>query len=131
MTSKHILVIDDEKHLSLVIQACLQKFGGWKVSIASSGQEGLLKAETEQPDAILLDMMMPDLDGHMVLQRLRANPVTEVMPVILFTAKVNPIAHSEYDRLRILGILGKPFEPLRIVPQIATLLDWDYDRSQN
>lgn len=125
MTCKHILLIDDEQHLSLVTQTCLQKLGGWRVSIAASGQEGLLKAEAERPDAILLDMMMPDLDGHMVLQRLRANPLTEVTPVILFTAKVNPIAQSEFDRLKISGILGKPFEPLQLVSQIATLLHWD------
>ncbi|MBD1854267.1 hypothetical protein [Leptolyngbya sp. FACHB-1624] len=60
MSSKHILLIDDEKYLSLVIQTCLVKLGGWSVSIAESRQDGLLKAETELPDAIVLDIMMAD-----------------------------------------------------------------------
>jgi CheY-like chemotaxis protein len=122
---KHILLIDDEKYLSLVVQACLQKLGGWTVSIAASGQEGLLKAQTVQPDAILLDMMMPDLDGRMVLQRLRSDPLTASTPVVLLTAKVHPILQGEYDQLKIAGVLRKPFEPLQLVPQIAALLAWD------
>jgi CheY-like chemotaxis protein len=122
---KHILLIDDEKYLGLVIQTCLEKLGGWSVSIAQSGQEGLNKAETELPDAILLDMMMPDLDGRMVLNRLRANPKTGRIPVILLTAKINPVAQNEFEQLKVMGILAKPFEPLQLVPQIAKLLNWD------
>jgi CheY-like chemotaxis protein len=126
MTSKHILLIDDEEYLSLVIQTCLEKLGGWRVSIADSGQDGLLKAETELPDAILLDMMMADLDGRRVLERLRENPKTESIPVILLTAQSNPVAKSESEQLKVTGILAKPFEPLQLVPQIAALLNWDY-----
>ncbi|MCY6491182.1 response regulator [Leptolyngbya sp. GGD] len=126
MSSKHILLIDDEKYLSLVIQTCLVKLGGWSVSIAESRQDGLLKAETELPDAILLDIMMADLDGWKVLEHLRANPKTEKIPVILLTVTSNPVVKSDSEQLQVAGILAKPFEPLQLVPQIATLLNWDY-----
>ncbi|MCU0551349.1 MAG: response regulator [Leptolyngbya sp. Prado105] len=124
MISKHILLIDDEEYLSLVIQTCLIKLGGWRVSIANSGQDGLRIAEAEMPDAILLDMMMPDMDGRKVLHCLRENPQTEAIPVIVLTA--HPVAQTEQAALRVIGILAKPFEPLQLVPKISTLLNWNH-----
>lgn len=122
--SKCVLVIDDEKYLSFVIQTCLSKLGGWRVLIANSGHEGLHIAAVEQPDAILLDVMMPDLDGLTVVERLRANPTTTAIPIILLTAKVQPIRQDEYTRLGIAGVLAKPFEPLNLAAQVAELLHW-------
>ena len=124
MTTKRILLIDDEKYLSSVIQICLKKLGGWTVLSAESGSEGLLKAETEQPDAILLDVMMPDLDGPTVLQRLKANPATQAIPVIFLTAKVQSADHKKYAQLKIAGVLAKPFDPLKLADQVAKTLSW-------
>ena len=124
MSTKLILLIDDEKRLSSVIQMCLQKLGGWTVLTAESGREGLSKAETEKPDAILLDLMMPDMDGMTVLRKLQANPITAEIPVILLTAKVQSANYNEYTQLRIAGVIAKPFDPLKLAKQVAQTLGW-------
>jgi CheY-like chemotaxis protein len=124
LMSKCILVIDDEKHLGFVIQTCLSKLGGWTVTLAHSGREGLQAAAATQPDAILLDIMMPDLDGLTVVERLRADPATTTIPVILLTAKMQPLQQDDCTRLGIAGVLAKPFEPLNLATQVAELLRW-------
>ncbi|WP_026733745.1 response regulator [Fischerella sp. PCC 9605] len=124
MTAKSILLIDDEKHLSTVIQACLEKLGGWTVLKASSGSEGLRKAEAEHPDAILLDVMMPDIDGVTLLHKLQENPTTRAIPVVLLTAKVQQNNYKQYSLLRIAGVIAKPFDPLRLADQVAEALNW-------
>jgi CheY-like chemotaxis protein len=124
MTAKRILLVDDEENLVSVIQICLQKLGGWTVLTAASGLEGLRCAETEQPDAILLDVMMPDLDGLAVLRRLKENPKTQNIPVILITAKMQSAHQSEYAQLNLAGVLAKPFDPLELAKHVARILDW-------
>ncbi|KOP26969.1 chemotaxis protein CheY [Hapalosiphon sp. MRB220] len=124
MSAKSILLIDDEKHLSTVIQACLEKLGGWIVLKASSGSEGLRKANTEQPDAILLDIMMPDIDGVTLLQKLQESPTTQSIPVILLTAKVQKNNYKQYSQLPIIGVIAKPFDPLTLAEQVAKALKW-------
>jgi CheY-like chemotaxis protein len=124
MPTKCILLIDDEKDLSEVIQTCLRKLGGWNVLTAQSGCEGLQKAGIEQPDAILLDVMMPDMDGFTVLHKLQAGPATQNIPVILLTAKVQPADHHKYALLGVAGVITKPFDPLKISRQVAEKLGW-------
>ncbi|BAY91864.1 response regulator receiver domain protein [Tolypothrix tenuis PCC 7101] len=125
MSRKRILLIDDEKSLSTVIQACLENLADWTVLKAESGREGLLKAQTEKLNAILLDVMMPDLDGFTVLQELKKNPVTQSIPVMLITAKVEPTKHEQYAQLGIAGVINKPFDPLRLAEQVAGILGWN------
>lgn len=125
MSRKRILLIDDEKSLSTVIQACLENLADWTVLKAESGKEGLLKAQTEKLNAILLDVMMPDLDGFTVLQELKKNPVTQSIPVMLITAKVEPTKHEQYAQLGIAGVINKPFDPLRLAEQVAGILGWN------
>ncbi len=124
MTTKQILLIDDEENLVSVIKICLQKLGGWTVLTALSGAEGLRQAEAFLPDAILLDVMMPDLDGLMVLRQLRVNPKTQIIPVILLTAKIQSAHQDEYAQLDIAGVLAKPFDPLKLAHHIAEILNW-------
>ncbi len=124
MSKKHILLIDDEKHISTVVKACLVTLGGWIVLTADSGQEGLLKAQQELPDAILLDVMMPDMNGITLLQELRKEPKTQHIPVLLLTAKAQMSDRHEYTHLDIAGVITKPFEPLKLAAQIAEVLGW-------
>ncbi|MBE9017737.1 two-component system response regulator [Chroococcidiopsis sp. CCALA 051] len=124
MPSKRILLIDDEQRLSRVIETCLRKLGGWTVLTAQSGSEGLQKAQTQQPDAILLDVMMPDLDGIALFRELQENPATQAIPVILLTAKVQPVDRESYARLGVVGAIAKPFDPLQLANQIAETLGW-------
>jgi CheY-like chemotaxis protein len=74
VSSKRILVVDNEPSIQEVAQICLETVAGWQVTIAGSGLEGLATAEREQPDAILLDVMMPDMDGLDTFSKLQANP---------------------------------------------------------
>ncbi|MBD2189165.1 response regulator [Pseudanabaena mucicola] len=124
MITKSILLIDDEPNLAQVIAVCLESFKGWKVQIANSGKAGLSIVESLKPDAILLDVMMPEMDGIKVLQHLQQNPVTQKIPVILLTAKVQASDRARFAQLDIAGAIAKPFEPLQIADKIAELLNW-------
>ena len=124
MLTKSILLIDDEPNLAQVIAVCLESFKGWKVQIANSGKAGLSIVESLKPDAILLDVMMPEMDGISVFQHLQQNPATQNIPVILLTAKVQASDRARFAQLDIAGMIAKPFEPLQIANQIAQLLKW-------
>lgn len=124
MPAKQILVIDNEEYIREVTQICLETVAGWRVVTASSGSEGLVKAKTEQPDAILLDMMMPDMDGTTTFKQLRENPETQNIPVILLTAKVQVSDRLRYTELGMNLTIAKPFDPLKLPAQIAEVLGW-------
>ena len=124
MTAKRILVIDNEQYIQEVAQICLETTAGWEVLTAGSGREGLLKAETDQPDAILLDVMMPDMDGVTTFQQLQDNPATRQIPVILLTAKVQASDRRRYAELGMKATIAKPFNPLELASQIAQVLGW-------
>ena len=124
MTTKSILLIDDEQNLAQVIVVCLESFKGWQVRVANSGKEGLKIVEAVKPDAILLDVMMPEMDGITVFSHLQQNPNTQNIPVILLTAKVQTSDRTRFAQLGVAGVIAKPFEPLKIANQIAELLKW-------
>ena len=125
MSKKRILVIDDEKNLCSVIQACLEHLGGWTVLSAPEANQGLLLAETEVPDAILLDVMMPDLDGVALFGLLQNNAATRGIPVIFLTAKVQAMDLNEFADLGVAGVIAKPFDPLGLAQQVAEILGWE------
>jgi CheY-like chemotaxis protein len=124
MSSKRILVIDDEEAVQEVIQGCLEELADWQVLLASSGGEGLAIASTEPLDAILLDVSMPLMNGVETFQKLQANPVTQAIPVILLTAKVQPAEQAQFGQLSLAGMIAKPFDPMMLVAQIAQILGW-------
>jgi CheY-like chemotaxis protein len=124
MATKQILIIDDDQEILAVAQLTLQAVGGWEVLTATSGDEGLQKAIDAQPDAILLDVMMPDKDGIATLQSLQANPVTESIPVILMTAKVQASDQRRFANLGIAATIAKPFKAMKLPAQIAEALGW-------
>jgi len=124
MSTKSILVIDDEPNLCLVIQASLETMGNWQVITAESGKKGLQLAQTEQPDAILLDVMMPDMDGLTLLKELQNSSSTQKIPVILLTAKVFNNNITEFDQLGIAGVIAKPFDPMTLTKEVSKVLDW-------
>ncbi len=121
---KHILVIDDEPDIRDVICLSLEEFGHWQTTAAASGQEGLALAPRLAWDAILLDVSMPDLDGITVIERLQADPATAHIPVILLTARVLPSDQARFAQLGLAGVIAKPFDPLQVWQQVATLLGW-------
>lgn len=121
---KRILFVDDEQNLRAIVKACLENMAGWEVLLAESGQEGLILAEAEQPDAILLDVMMPGMDGVSFLRQLRANLNLQSIPVVLFTAKATLIDPQRYLALSAKGAIAKPFDPLKLVDQLTEILGW-------
>ncbi|HHP7231995.1 MAG TPA: response regulator [Xenococcaceae cyanobacterium] len=125
MTSKRILFIDDEEDIRILASFCLELEAGWEMMTASSGQEGIAIAETEQPDAILLDVMMPELDGLQTLAKLRVNPKTKDIPAIFITAKVQASDRRRFYAAGAKGVINKPFDSLTLASQISGFLGWN------
>lgn len=122
--NRHILVIDDEDGIRELIQISLEVVAGWDVSLAESGKQGISLAASLQPDAILLDVMMPDMDGFLTLQQLHQNPNTTHIPTILLTAKAQLDSKSNLPGLKIWGIIPKPFDTATLAEDIENLLGW-------
>ena len=120
-----ILVIDDEADIRSVSRMSLERVGGWTVLLAESGERGLELAESEQPDAILLDVMMPDMDGAATIQRLKESPATRQIPVCFLTAKVQASDRERYRRLGGEGLISKPFNPMTLPEEVGSILGWE------
>ncbi|MGI0494665.1 response regulator [Alkalinema pantanalense CENA528] len=127
MGSKRILIVDNESYVREVTQISLQMMAGWEVITAGSGQETLEKAAIELPDAILLDVMMPDMDGITTFQYLQSQPQTSHIPVILMTGQASQPQTLSYKTLGIKATVSKPFDPLTLANQIAEILGWELD----
>ena len=125
MDNKRILVIDDEEYVREVIQICLETVAGWEVIAANSGISGIEIAEKEQPDAILLDVMMPEMDGIMTFKQLQLSQLTKDIPIVLLTAKAEVTQDQELAKIGIKATIPKPFEPLELPIQIAKALNWN------
>src|ERR1700761_482984 len=119
-----ILIIDDEDDIRQVAAMSLETVAGWDVLLASSGKQGIERASTEQPDAILLDVMMPEMDGPTTLLKLKANGSTSHIPVLLLTAKVQGPDQRKFAEMGVAAILFKPFDPLTLARQISAALGW-------
>ncbi len=122
---KRILIIDDDRAIGLIVQISLKAIAAWEVIIATSGQEGIEKALIEHPDAILLDMMMPIMDGVQTLKKLRENSILESVPIILLTAKAQINDKQNFTHLPITGMIIKPFTAPDLVKQMRSLLNWN------
>jgi CheY-like chemotaxis protein len=127
MKPKRILIIDDEYDIRAVAQLALKTVGGWEVETAASGQEGIERAIAQQPDAILLDVMMPEMDGIATLQALQANPATRSIPVIFLTAKAQASDQRRFADLGVTAVMIKPFKATKLPSQIAAALHWSVD----
>jgi CheY-like chemotaxis protein len=125
MTDRCILLIDDEETIREVVQVGIEIEVGWQVAIASSGSEGINLAKTKQPDAILLDVMMPELDGISTLSQLKANAQTRSIPVIFLTAKTQATEKEQFQNLGVVDVITKPFNAMTLASRIAKILDWE------
>src|SRR5579871_1531917 len=120
-----ILIIDDEDDIREVAALSLETIAGWEVFVANSGSQGLERAAEHQPDAILLDVMMPGMDGPTTFRELRKNPVTAKIPVLLLTAKVQGPDQRRFADLGVEAVLLKPFDPLTLSAQMEKILGWN------
>lgn len=122
--SQKVLIVDDEDDIRELARISLERVGGLHVIAASSGQEGLRLAEEEQPDAVLLDAMMPGMDGPATLQELKANGATAQIPVVFLTGSVQSVERDRFRALGAAGILAKPFDPMTLAQKLRDCLGW-------
>ncbi|HEY9644626.1 MAG TPA: response regulator [Coleofasciculaceae cyanobacterium] len=125
MAIKRVLIVDDEERIREVVRVCLVKLAKWEAITATSGAEAIQQAVNQQPDAILLDVSMPGMDGIETLQKLQSQPQTASIPVIFLTAKVQPAEQLQYRQLGVAGLIVKPFDPVDISKEISRLLNWN------
>ena len=118
-----VLLVDDEPDIRRIGQISLEHVGHWKVVQAQSGLQALTLAVNEKPDVILLDVMMPDLDGPGTFARLREDPVTARIPVIFMTAKAQPHEVAAYRALGAAGVIAKPFDPMTLPAEVRTIVE--------
>lgn len=118
-----VLLVDDDPDIRKICHLSLTSVGKWKVFLASSGAEALALAEDEHPDLILLDVMMPGMDGLTTLNRLKESPQLMATPVILMTAKVQRHEVERYRGLGARGVISKPFDPMTLPREILRVLD--------
>ena len=120
MTRKlqRILYVEDEPDIQTIAQIALETIGEFTLEICSSGQEALDKAPDFAPDLILLDVMMPGMDGPSTLEALRRDPKTAHTAVIFMTAKAQPHEIRRYMELGALNVITKPFDPMTLADQV-------------
>lgn len=127
--TRRILVVDDDDLLREVASTALTLVAGWQVSTAQSGGQAQQLARRERPDAILLDVMMPEVDGPATVAALRADPATRDIPIIFLTAKMPPEDLGEWEPLHLAGVIPKPFDPMTLAADISRLLGWQGART--
>ncbi|HDZ58309.1 MAG TPA: response regulator [Pseudomonas xinjiangensis] len=122
---ERVMHIEDDPSIREVARIALEVVGGFIVKSCSSGQEGLDALKQFTPDLILLDVMMPGMDGPQTLAHLRTLPETDNIPVVFMTAKVQPSEVAEYQRLGAAMVITKPFDPMTLPDQIRAIWrDW-------
>ncbi len=117
----HILMVEDEVDIQAVARLALQAIGGFSVEICSSGSEAIEKAPTFASELILLDVMMPGMNGPSTLKALRDLPQTAATPVIFMTAKVQPSEITQYKAMGALDVIAKPFDPMTLCGTINNI----------
>lgn len=121
---RRILIIDDDDDIRQVAALSLETVAGWDVLMANSGANGIRRAQEERPDAVLLDVMMPGMDGPTTFQEFQKIPEIANIPVMLLTAKVQGADQKRFAGLGVAAILFKPFDPLTLAQQISDVLGW-------
>ena len=122
--SKRVLLVDDEDDIREVAGMSLETVAGWTILAARSGREGLKIAAEQKPDAILLDVMMPDMDGPSTFRNLQESEETKSIPVIFLTAKAQTREQRGFRELGAQGVISKPFDPLTLADQVSEILGW-------
>jgi CheY-like chemotaxis protein len=120
---RKVMMVDDEPHIRRIGELSLKGVGKWQVVLAGSGKEAIDLARREQPDVILLDVMMPGMDGPATLAELRDSTDTAGIPVIFLTAKAQRHEVERYRMLGAAGVLTKPFDPMTLPDEVRNILE--------
>ena len=116
-----ILYVEDEPDIRTVAQLALETVGGFTVKVCGNGEEALQAGPTFKPDLLLLDVMMPGMDGPTTLAALRKDPSMKNTPVIFMTAKVQPSEIQHYRDMGALDVIAKPFNPMTLAEQVRSI----------
>jgi CheY-like chemotaxis protein len=119
-----VLVVDDDENIRELTQLALETVNGWSVMTANGGVAALEMCRVHHPDVVLLDMMMPDMDGLTTFEHLQADERTRDIPVILFTAKGRVGDRQPWDDYAIRGMIPKPYNPMTLGQQVMEMLEW-------
>lgn len=119
---QRILLIEDDAEIRMIADISLSQVGGFETYMAAGGMEGIGLALEHEPDVILLDMMMPDMDGMATLRILKAEPATRGIPVIFMTAKVQQHDLEDYAHAGAIGTIHKPFDPMALPDEVRTMV---------
>lgn len=126
---RRILLAEDDTDIQLVARLALADLAGFEIEITSSGRKALERAPSFAPDLVLLDVMMPELDGPSTLGELRRLEGFEDIPVIFMTAKAQPDEVAEYRRLGALDVIIKPFDPMTLGEEVRRI--WERAQSED
>lgn len=120
-TLNTILYVEDEPDIRMVAQLALETVGGFTLKVCSNGEEAVQTGPGFKPDLLLLDVMMPGMDGPGTLAALRETPALKDTPVIFMTAKVQPGEIQQYRDMGALDVIAKPFDPMTLADQVRTI----------
>ena len=118
---KKIIYVEDEQDIQVIVKLCLENIGGFQVQIYSSGKEALTNVLEYMPDLILLDVMMPEMDGPTLFTHLQEMPQVKDIPVIFMTAKAQMHEVEEFKKVGVLDIITKPFDPMTLSQSIIDI----------
>ena len=118
-----VLVVEDDRSIQMVLELVLTRMAKCEVVCASEGPQGWSMAQEHKPDVMLLDLMLPGMDGFEICQKTKANPSTRHIPVIFLTAQPQPSAIAKAMALGAAGYIIKPFDPVKLIEQINEALD--------
>lgn len=122
MNIQKVMLVDDDTNIRIIAEITLADIGNWQVVLADSGTSAIETAKRERPDLILLDVMMPGMDGPTTLEKLQ-ECLDPMPPVIFLTAKVQSTEVEHYQSLGAAGVIRKPFDPVTLPDEIRALLD--------
>ncbi|HHH37907.1 MAG TPA: response regulator [Epsilonproteobacteria bacterium] len=120
---KKILYVEDEEDIQTIARIALEDIGGFTLEVCSSGEEALQKAEAFGPDLMLLDVMMPGLDGPATLASLRKIDALKDVPAIFMTAKVQPHEVEHFKSIGAVDVIAKPFDPMTLAQTLKEVVN--------
>lgn len=121
-----LLYVDDEPDIREVVQMALGLAENLRVHVCDSGEQALATMPALKPDLVVLDVMMPGMDGPTTMSRMRADPALAGIPVVFMTAKAMPQEIMRFRELGAIGVIAKPFDPMRLSEQVFTLWETEH-----
>ena len=129
MTVRDVLVVDDDNDVREITQLSLESVAGWQVRAADSGARALELLRERPSEAVLLDVMMPEMDGPATFRAMQEDPALRDIPVVFLTAKMQVGAAQPWDGLAVAGVIPKPFDPMSLADEVAALVGWTTARA--